>query len=148
MTVLIAKVFLTLATLGYSAIPAIFDSNATHMTNPTWVGHARFHVVWQVASYICFAAIALCLIWIPGEAAVGRMWLAAAMAASAYIGFFSAVMGCRFYGGAHYDPNGVVPVQISILGRLRSFEVNITLFTIAAALLSIGVLFLASASFA
>jgi hypothetical protein len=40
------KILLTIATLGYSAIPGIFDSNNTHATNPSWTGHARYHVVW------------------------------------------------------------------------------------------------------
>jgi len=58
-----AKILLTLATPGYSAIPAMFDSNETHVTNPSFPGHARFHIVWQVSSYVYVALLALYLIW-------------------------------------------------------------------------------------
>jgi len=60
------KILLTIATLGYSAIPGIFDSNNTHATNPSWTGHARYHIVWQVSSYVYVALLMLCLIWIAG----------------------------------------------------------------------------------
>ncbi|MCG7389853.1 hypothetical protein [Pantoea sp. ACRSB] len=127
MNTLTLQILLTITTLGYSAIPAIFDSNATHMTNPRWVPHARFHVVWQVMSYIGFALIALWLIW--GMEFDGHLWLAAAMSAAAYAGFFFAVFARRLYGGGTYDPNGVVPWRPPVLGRWCAFEVNITLFT-------------------
>ncbi len=43
---LTAKILLTIATLGCSAIPTVFDWNASHATKPAWTGHARYHVVW------------------------------------------------------------------------------------------------------
>lgn len=138
MSILTAKILLTLSTLGYSAIPAMVDLNKTHATNPTWVGHARFHVVWQVSSYVCFGLIGLLLIWMPGELEVARLWLAAALAASAYIGFFSAVFTKNVYEGANYDPNGVLPFRPPLIGRYITFEVNITLFTFTTALLVAG----------
>ena len=69
-TMLVAQVLLTLVTLGYSAVPTLADFNKTHATNPLWTPHARFHVVWQVSSYIGLAAIALALIWWPGQLAI------------------------------------------------------------------------------
>lgn len=33
---LTAKILITIATLGYSAIPAKFDSDKTHVLNPSW----------------------------------------------------------------------------------------------------------------
>jgi hypothetical protein len=142
MNVLTTQILLTVATLGYSAVPAIFDLNRTHATNPAWVGHARFHVVWQVVSYIGIAAIGLCLIWSPGEDLIWRLWLAVGLASAAYIGFFCANFTQRIYGGAAYDPNGVLPIRVS---ERLSLEVNTTLFTIITAVLVAGAVFLARA---
>lgn len=86
---LTVKILLTVVTLGYSLIPAIADFNKTHATNPKWLPHARYHVVWQVMSYICMALIALYLIWASADVfGLAGLWLAAGLAASAYIGFF------------------------------------------------------------
>jgi hypothetical protein len=73
------KLLLTIATLGYSAIPGIFDSNNTHATNPSWTGHARYHVVWQVSSYVYVAVVMLYLIWTAG-AETKPLWIAAVTA--------------------------------------------------------------------
>lgn len=146
MALLTAQVLLSLATLGYSVVPAIFDTNATHATNPLWVGHARFHVVWQVMSYIGFGLIALLLIWMPGPEHLARLWITAAMGAAAYAGFFCAVFAKPLYGGENYDKNGVLPVRLKFGGRSYELEANITLFSITALILCAGAICLVSAS--
>src|SRR5271167_2935839 len=83
------KVLLSIATLGYSAIPGIFDSNNTHATNPSWTGHARYHVVWQVSSYVYVAALMLYLIWTAGNN-TWQLWIATIAAACIYAGFWTA----------------------------------------------------------
>lgn len=138
MNTLTLQILLTITSLGYSAIPAIFDTNATHITNPRWVPHARFHVVWQVLSYIGFALIALWLIW--GMEFEGHLWLAAAMSAAAYGGFFIAVFAQRAYAGGTFDSNGVVPWRPPVLGRWFAFEVNITLFTSTVIILGMAII--------
>src|SRR4029079_1718828 len=91
-TMLVAQVLLTLVTLGYSAIPTLADFNKTHATNPRWTPHARFHVVWQVSSYLGVAAIGLALLWWPGPLAIERLWLATGLAVAIYGGFFAALV--------------------------------------------------------
>lgn len=131
--ILTVKVLLTIATLGYSMIPTVADMNVTHATNPQWVGHARFHVVWQVMSYVFLALIALYLIWMPGETALlSRLWLATGLATAAYAGFFAAVFGRAIYSGENYDPNGILPYRPPFVGHLVALEVNITIFSIMA----------------
>jgi hypothetical protein len=51
---LLARVLLTLVTLGYGLATIFADFNKTHAINPKWTGHARFHVVWQISSYAGF----------------------------------------------------------------------------------------------
>jgi hypothetical protein len=129
-----AKILLTLVTLGYSLIPALADFNKTHATNPLWTPHARFHVVWQVSSYIGVALVSLWLIWSPGEMGVERGWLATALAASMYAGFFSAVLSKKLYGGSDYDINGYRPFHL--FGW--EFDANISTFIVIIALLAIA----------
>ena len=129
-TMLVAQVLLTLVTLGYSAIPTLADFNKTHAANPLWTPHARFHVVWQVSSYLGLAAIALALIWWPGPLAIERLWLAMCMAIAVYGGFYAALFSMKLYGGTNYDENGYIPVYKTILGKRIGFDANITVFSI------------------
>jgi hypothetical protein len=59
---LLARILLTLVTLGYGLATVFADFNKTHATNPQWTPHARFHVVWQICSYVGFVLLALALI--------------------------------------------------------------------------------------
>ncbi len=137
---LTAKILLTLATLGYSAIPAIFDSNETHATNPSFPGHARFHVVWQVTSYIFLAGLALFLIWTAGDD-TGPIWLAAIIAAGAYGGFWTALLSRPMYEGKlQSEVNPVPAFQWNLLGRRFKTDANVTIFSIAVLVLALGVI--------
>src|SRR5262249_3021331 len=100
---LVARLLLTLATLGYGVLTVKADFNKTHATNPLWTGHARFHVVWQIASYVGFGAIALWLIWAPGEMAIERLYLASTFAVVVYGAFFIALLCMPVFGGRAYD---------------------------------------------
>jgi len=129
-TMLVAQVLLTLVTLGYSAIPTLADFNKTHATNPLWTPHARFHVVWQVSSYLGVAAIGLALLWWPGPLAIERLWLVTGLAVAIYGGFYAALFSMKVYGGTNYDENGYRPVYKSVLGKRIGFDANITAFSI------------------
>lgn len=138
---LIARVLLTLATLGYSLGPAIADFNATHATNPAWTPHARFHVVWQVASYIGIALIGLGLIWIAGPLATPRLYLAVLLAASVYAGFFATAFAMSAFGGRLIDANGYPPfTTVEVAGRAVPLDRNTTVFSVMVAILVLGVL--------
>jgi hypothetical protein len=86
---LLARV--TLATIGWAALTVVADFNRTHATNPKWTPHARFHVVWQISSYVGFGLLALALIWWPGPLAIERLYLVAVMSAIVYVAFFAAL---------------------------------------------------------
>lgn len=126
---LIARLLLTLATIGYGAITVLADFNKTHATNPRWTPHARFHVVWQISSYVGFGLLALALIWAPGPYAVERLYLAGTFAGIVYGAFFVTLAAMPLYGGRAYDDNGYQPFTLR-LGRLRLMDVNVTAFTI------------------
>jgi hypothetical protein len=138
---LLARVLLTLATLGYSLAPAIADFNATHATNPAWTPHARFHVVWQVLSYIGVALVGLGLIWIAGPSAPARLYLAALLAAAVYAGFFATAFAMPKFGGRLIDTNGYPPFTVvNLAGRAVPLDRNTTVFSGMLAILLLGVL--------
>ena len=97
---LLARILFTLMTAGYAVAPVFADFNATHATNPKWTPHARFHVVWQITSYVGFGLLSLALIWWPGPLAIERLYLAAIMGAIVYAAFFIAIVAMPVYGGA------------------------------------------------
>jgi hypothetical protein len=122
------KVLLTICTLGYSAVPTFFDFNTSHATNPTWTGHARYHVVWQVSSYDFQAIMALVLIWTAGEN-VMQLWVPAILALAAFGGFFVALLTMPIYGGILQDEvNGVPEAHFKIAGRAFKIDLNVLLF--------------------
>ncbi|UNK39955.1 hypothetical protein MNR02_19525 (plasmid) [Shinella sp. H4-D48] len=140
---LTAKILLTIATLGYSAIPSLFDSNSTHVTNPSYPGHARFHVVWQVSSYVYIAALSLYLIWTAGTE-TAPLWIASILAGAAYLGFWTAVIFRPVYGGKLVsEVNPVPPFAWNVFGWKFQTDANVTLFTPAFLLVIAGMLAIA-----
>jgi Family of unknown function (DUF6640) len=136
MSYLIARILLTLVTLGYAFATVLADFNQTHATNPKWTGHARFHVVWQISSYVGFGLLALALIWWPGPYALERLYLAALMAGIVYAAFFVAVFAMPVYGGAAYDDNGYRPFRAPVPVIAKAWDVNITIFSVQLVLLT------------
>ena len=132
---LLARILLTLVTLGYALATIFADFNKTHATNPLWTGHARFHVVWQITSYAGFGLIALGLIWMPGSLALERLYLAVAFAAVVYGAFFITLAVMPLYGGRAYDANGYQPFTLAGM----KLDANVTVFSIMTILLLIAV---------
>jgi Family of unknown function (DUF6640) len=143
---LLARILLTLVTLGYGAVTVLADFNKTHATNPKWTPHARFHVVWQISSYVGFGLMALALTWWPGPYAVERLYLVALMGAIVYAAFFVAVFAMPIYGGGAYDENGYLPFAAPLPIIARKWDVNITAFGVLSALLIAGVVSISVAS--
>jgi hypothetical protein len=137
---LVARVLFTVMTLGYAAATVIADFNATHATNPKWTPHARFHVVWQICSYVGFGVLALALIWWPGPLARERLYLVAVMGAIVYGAFFTALIAMPRYGGAAYDDNGYTPFDAPVPLFAKKWDVNVTIFCIQVTILAAGTL--------
>jgi hypothetical protein len=144
--ILLARILFTLMTAGYAFATIIADFNKTHATNPAWTPHARFHVVWQICSYVGFGLMALALIWWQGPLAIERLYLAAAMGLIVYAAFFTALIAMPLYGGAAYDDNGYQPFPAPVPLFAKAWDVNITVFCIQAAILIAGVLAISGAA--
>jgi hypothetical protein len=144
MSYLLARILLTLVTFGYAFGTVIADFNKTHATNPQWTGHARFHVVWQISSYVGFGLLALALIWWPGAYALERLYLVALMAGIVYAAFFVAVLTMPVYGGRAYDDNGYQPFRAPVPVIAKLWDMNITVFSVQLVLLTASGLALAA----
>jgi hypothetical protein len=144
MDYLLARILLTLVTFGYAFGTVIADFNKTHATNPKWTGHARFHVVWQITSYVGFGLLALALIWWPGAYALERLYLVALMAGIVYAAFFVAVLTMPVYGGRAYDDNGYQPFRAPVPVIAKLWDMNITVFSVQLVLLTASGLALAA----
>jgi hypothetical protein len=138
--ILIARILFTLATIGWAALTVVADFNKTHATNPKWTPHARFHVVWQISSYVGFGLMALALIWAPGPYPVERLYLVAVMGAIVYAAFFVALAAMPLYGGAAYDKNGYQPFKAPVPLFADKWDANITAFSIQLVILAAGTL--------
>ena len=143
---LLARILLTLVTLGYSLATVFADFNKTHATNPLWTPHARFHVVWQISSYVGFGLLALALTWWPGSLATERLYLVATMGAVVYVAFFVAVFAMPVYGGEAYDKNGYMPFAAPVPVIAKRWDVNITIFSVLAVILVVSFLSISGAA--
>jgi hypothetical protein len=138
--ILLARILLTVTTFGWGFATILADFNKTHATNPRWTGHARFHVVWQINSYVGFGVLALALIWWPGALAAERLWLAALMSVIVYGAFFAALIAMPLYAGKVTDTNGYKPFPAPLPLIAKKWDVNITIFCVQAMLLAAAII--------
>ena len=112
------------------------DLNRTHATNPDWPGHARFHLVWQAATYAWLALLELVLVLPDGPFQEQRFYLAAILAGVPMLAFFISLIGRGAYRGTLSDPNGIRPVTIAARGSI--FRIDLNLVSEAGGLLALA----------
>ena len=122
-----AQILLTLTALEFFG-PILRDINATHALNPSWVGHARLHLIWLLAFMGLSGAVNLYLIWLRRPFEVRNLWLSAAWQACNLAGFWIAVVLAPAYGGAVTMPE----THLYIFG----LDENVVAFAILSALLA------------
>jgi hypothetical protein len=122
---LLARVALSsLCTIQAIATVGI-DFNRTHATNPLWIGHARFHLVWQGSTVVFLSALELVLVWSSGPDATLGFYLAALLAALSPMGFLTAFVSRKLFGGTLSDPNGIPAARLHLFGAVRSIDMNL-----------------------
>lgn len=128
---ILLKIFVSAITVFYGLVPAIADLNETHLFNPLWSQHARFHGAWFLAFAAGVAGTALFLIWRHNEVFVpivlGLMFAA---------GFWVATLFRSAYGGELVDTNGHAHTIAGVESNMFLFSiVSILLFVALAAAL-------------
>jgi hypothetical protein len=94
------------------------DLNRTHATNPDWLGHARFHLVWQTASFACLAVFEVLLVLVGGPLHDEHFYLASMLAGVPMFGFFAAFISRRIYKGTLSNSNGMPLLKIKSEAQL------------------------------
>lgn len=122
---LIARMLLAAFCAIQGLATVLMDMNRTHATHPGWLGHARFHVVWQTGTVVALAILELILLWAAGPFESERFYLAALLACMPMIGFFAALFTRRIYSGTLSDPGGIPPSRFMVRGRLLRVDMNL-----------------------
>jgi len=129
-----AQVLLTIVALEFFG-PIVRDYSVSHALNPTWVGHARLHLVWLLG-FMFFSGVAnLWLIWGRRPAALRDLWLSATWQCCNIGGFWTAYALVDRYGGLVTVPGE----HIHVLG----WDENVFAFMILTAIMAAAVAVLA-----
>ena len=86
------RLALTLGLLFLGLAGVFVDGNATHLFNPAWPPHARYHLVMQFVSFAALGAIGLWLLWRPGRDALLHLRIAALIPAVLIGSFYAAAL--------------------------------------------------------
>lgn len=121
----LARDLLTVFCALQGTATVLLDLNRTHATHPQWLGHARFHVVWQTVTVALLSLFAIGLINARGPLGSERFYLAAGLASLPVFGFFAALLTCRIYRGTLSDPGGIPPFILTVNGRRRRIDLNL-----------------------
>lgn len=106
----LAKILITIAAIITIILPSIMDLNSTHMTNPLWAPHARFHWSIQWYSITALNIIALYLLW--GRYADKGSRLALVMAGLAPVLFWGSFFPSMLMPGTSTWPDGLEPFML------------------------------------
>ena len=116
----ISRRLLTGAAVGTILGTGRADLNATHVTNPKWPPHARFHGVAGWGTIAGSQLLGLWLLWRPGQKDHDRdlaVKTAAALSALAWLPFFAAVATPGARGRRRAGPFSAHPRRGSQRGR-------------------------------
>jgi hypothetical protein len=106
----VPKYLISFCALFTIIVPSIMDLNSTHMTNPLWAPHARFHWSIQWYSITLLNVIALYLLW--GRYRDSGSQLATVMAGLAPVLFWGSFFPSLLMPGTSPWPDGMEPFTV------------------------------------
>ncbi len=121
----VGRIFLAVFCVLQGAGTLALDLNRTHAGHPRWLGHARFHVVWQASTTALLAILEVVLLAWRGPLEQERFYLVALLASLPMFGFFAAILTRKIYGGTLSDPGGIPPLNLVMFGRSRRIDLNL-----------------------
>jgi hypothetical protein len=132
-TVVTVQMMLTLTGFEFFG-PIVRDFNSTHALNPSWVGHARVHLVWLLGFMLLSGVANLYLVWLRRPFEVRNLWLSAAWQCCNLGGFWIAYLLAPVYGGLITVPGE----HIHIFG----VDENVFVFAVLSVLMAMALLLL------
>jgi len=130
------QILLTIVALEFFG-PIVRDYGPSHVFNPTWVGHARLHLVWLLG-FMFFSGLAnLWLVWFRRPFDVQNLWLSIVWQSCNLGGFWVACSLVDSYGGLITLPE----THVHILG----WDENVFVFTVLSAMMVAAATLLARA---
>jgi len=126
----LVRVLLTLCAIEFFG-PWVRDFSDSHVFNPTWVGHARLHMMWLLGYFLFSGLAVLWLVWGPRPQRLLHLQTACLWLAANFLGFWGAVATTGVYGGLVVVPG----IHVFILG----IEENVFVFGILSLLFLVAV---------
>ena len=128
----ILQVALTITALEFFG-PVARDYGPSHAFHPSWVGHARVHLVWLLGFMLLSGVVNLYLIWFRRPVELVSLRLAACWQSCNLGGFWIAYLLAGSYGGEITVPG----IHTDVLG----FDENVFVFSVLSVVMA-GVWFL------
>jgi hypothetical protein len=123
------RVLLTVCALEFFG-PILRDFSHSHALNPTWVGHARLHLVWLLGFMGLSGVMNVYLIWFRRTGGLANLWLSAAWQCCNLGGFWISYLLVPVYGGVV----AVEGIHTSIFG----IDENVFVFSILSILMVVA----------
>ncbi len=98
----ISQILLTLGAFEFFG-PILRDTNSSHLLNPEWVGHARFHLMWCIALWGSLGIYSLILIWRKTTADTGNLYTVIYLQFLNALAFWTSTLLSDFFGGDIFD---------------------------------------------
>lgn len=129
----VAQVLLTIGVLEFFG-PIVRDTGVTHLLNPAWVGHARFHLAWALVFMGLSGVGNIYLIWFRRPRQISSLYISWVWQACNIFGFWGAAILEGAYGGSIVDPE----FHFTVLG----LNENVFAFVALTAILLVNIVYL------
>ncbi len=127
---MISRILITICVLIFTVIIPVLEINTSHVYNPSWPAHARFHEVWQLITNCGIGLLCLWLVWLKNKVQLASVLVVLVMG-----GVLVAYVIQDFYGGSILSGN----ISQTIMG------INFVAFTASVAvIIAVGVAILES----
>lgn len=122
------RLLITVAAIATLVGPVGADLNPSHVFNPEWPPHARFHSVTSLAMTVGFSVMALWLTWRRSTEPLISLLVAASVPVLAWGSFFIALL----------VPGSAVEDHPETLARVAGVPINVVVATIFSLLAVLG----------